>query len=229
MGFTAEDLDKIIQQRNNISQDPGFIRSRSLSVLRYTRHDPMTLVLGGLFLVGVLIGTLLVGRSSADTQSALQTILGGYLERRQLQAFSTIAFSAFLSLSSSLLILFFCGFCSIAQPVILGVPLFKGLGYGFSVGMLYVEYGIKVIPLVGILILPPMLLGTMLLITAGRTSLRLSINLFRTTISESEQGSRVRIKRYLIKFGFFLGVCLLIALLDAILFSRFGSLLIPAV
>ena len=106
------------------------------------------------------------------------------------------------------------------------MPLFKGLGYGFSIGMLYAQYGASAIRYVAFLLLPTMFLSTLLLILASRTSLRLSVSLLRSAlVAPDENGSR-RIKRYCIKYLIFTGICLLIALFDALIVTRFGGLFV---
>jgi hypothetical protein len=106
---------------------------------------------------------------------SLKIVLGGYIERRQTQAFVNIATSTFCSIFLSLLLLFFCGFCTISQPIIFAVPFFKGLGYGFSIGTLYAQHGVSVIRYVACLIVPVMFFSAMLLIIACRASLLLSV------------------------------------------------------
>ena len=89
-------------------------------------------LLEGMFLAGVFVGTMLISHAEEETLQMLQTVLGGYVGQRQIQSFSSIALSTFVSLFSSLLVLFFCGLCTIAQPIVFLALLFKGLGYGFS-------------------------------------------------------------------------------------------------
>lgn len=200
----------------------GFLRSFS----HYIRANAVTFLLGFLFLLGVLIGTLLVRNASEQTLQALKVVLGGFVEQRQMQSFGGIILSSFSSLFSLLIALFFCGFCSIAQPIILIMPIFKGLGYGFSIGTLYMQYGASAISYVAALMLPSMFFSALLLITASRSSLLSSVALFRTTLIRPEQAERYRAKRYCIKFGIFTVLCFFISLTDAILFYKFSSLFI---
>ena len=233
MSFTAADWDKILQQQRTAHGLPPLQPMRPASEGRVSMRSSLfssrslsTWALGLCFLAGLLIGTLLVSRSGPDTRAALQVILGGYVERRQTLAFASIAASTFCSTFAALAVLFFCGFCTIAQIIIFAVPLFKGLGYGFSIGMLYAQYGTSAVRYVAFLLLPTMFLSTLLLILASRSSLRLSVTLLRSAlVAPDENGSR-RIKRYCVKYMIFIGICLLIALFDALLVTRFGGLFV---
>lgn len=232
MSFTAADWDKILQQQRTARGIPSLPpvrpapeRRASLRSSLFSSRSLSAWALGLCFLVGMLIGTLLVSRSGPDTLAALKVILGGYVERRQTLAFASIAASTFCSTFAALVVLFFCGFCTIAQLIIFAVPLFKGLGYGFSVGMLYAQYGTSAIQYV-VFLLPTMFLSTLLLIMASRSSLRLSVTLLRSAlVASNENGSR-RIKRYCVKYLIFTGICLLIALFDAFIVTRFGGLIV---
>lgn len=199
------------------SMRSSLFSSRSLS----------TWALGLCFLAGLLFGTLLVSRSGLDTRAALQVILGGYVERRQTLAFASIAASTFCSTFAALAVLFFCGFCTIAQIIIFAVPLFKGLGYGFSIGMLYAQYGTSAIRYVSV---PAASYDVPEHPAAdpGRAARRCVCRLrccVRPSVAPDENGSR-RIKRYCVKYLIFTGICLLIALFDALLVTRFGGLFV---
>ncbi len=227
MNLNATDLDKMMRYQNKrtagrftpVRNGRRFLRS----FCTYSKAHLMTYLFAAVFLTGLLIGTLLVNRSSPETLEVLKAILGGYVEERAHQSFAGIVVSTFSSIFVSLLLLFFCGFCSISLPIIFAVPLFKGLGYGFSIGTLYAQYGTQALLYVSVLLFPAMFLGTLLLITACRTSTALSVTLFRSTLINSELADGVRIKRYCVKFSAFTVICLLIALFDALLYYKFGA------
>ena len=231
MSFTAADWDKILQQQRTARGYPSMQPVRPAPEAKRPARSFLSSglsiwLLALLFLTGMLAGTLLVGRSGPDTLAALKVILGGYVERRQTLSFASVAASTFGSAFAALAILFFCGFCTIAQLIIFAVPLFKGLGYGFSIGMLYAQYGAPAVRYVGFLLLPAIFFSTVLILLAGRASLKLSLTLLRTSLSASEENNSWRIKRYCVKYLIFTGMCLLIALLDAALNVRFGGLFV---
>ena len=227
MDYYATDMDKMLRKRtvkhfSPLKKGRRFFRSFS----DYAREHLLTFLLGALFLLGILAGTLLVHQASERTLELLKTILGGYVENRALQPFTSIVTSTFFSNVILLLILFFCGFCTIAQLIIFLVPVFKGLGYGFSLGMLYLQYGTQAVPYVALLQLPTMFLSALLLIIACRSSLMLSVRFFKSTMVSPEEADRFRAKRYCVKYLACLLICLLIALLDAALCYKFGGLFV---
>ncbi len=230
------ELDKILEQArystsgqwasagDHFSQQP--YPSRNTSFGAYCRKRPLQIALAIAFVAGVWIGAVLVRYSSQPVLSALQTVLGGYLESRKVQPLSSLIASGFSSLFLSLLALFFCGFCSIAQPVIFAIPLFKGLGYGFSIGMLCTQYGIQALWYIIFLIFPGMFCSAFLLVIASRASFRMSVHLFRTSMHRpGVENEKDRIKRYCIRFLLFTALCLAVSLLDAVLYIQISPLI----
>ena len=151
MGFSAADLDKIIQQQKNVrgideaknkegAQPPvwnrngAFLREEPMenetgavmipmrSFVANTRNRVVVYLLGVLFLFGMVAGTLMVRHASIGTLEKLSILLGSYVEQRRTLAFAGIVGSTFFSIFTMLAILFFCGFCTIAQVVIFAVP-----------------------------------------------------------------------------------------------------------
>ena len=223
MGFHVVDLENLKTAKRAV---PGDFRQgvSSRSFLFYFRSNLWMIILGILFLLGVFIGTILLSKSDLSTIESLKIILGGYVEKRRVPSFSSIALSTFLSTFLLLALLFFCGFCTISRLIIVLVPLFKGLGYGFSIGMIYLEHGGEAMKYVALLILPTMFLSTALLLSACKTSLKLSIRLFRASVSS--QSEEVRTKKYCVKYFIFTLMCIIIALLDGAITTSLSGYLI---
>lgn len=196
------------------------------SFFEYCRGKIPSIVLSVCFLFGMLIGALLVRYAENDTLLMLESVLGGYLRNRQTSALPAIMWAGFSSIALSLAILFFCGFCTIAQPAIILFPVFKGLGYGFSIGLLYARYGASAIGYVALLVLPEMLFSTVLILAACRSSLKMSIALFNKTAKNTQEDGIGRIKRYFIKYAVFVFIALMIAFGEALLCYYFGNLFI---
>lgn len=230
MDLNISELDKIMMLQKTAYTSPAPMQMRRGGWLRsfvsYLGGNILTVALGSLFLLGVLIGTLLVSRCGAQTLSVLNKVLGGYASQRETQSFLSLTIATFSSLALPLVLLFFCGFCSIAQPIIALVPLWKGLGYGFSVGAIYAQQGSSSILYVALLLFPAMLLGALLIVVAGRSSLRMSMRLFRVAMSEQEQIGREKTQSYCVKYIAFTVICLLISLLDALVCYKLGGLFV---
>lgn len=109
MGFHVVDLENLKTAKRAV---PGDFRQgvSSRSFLFYFRSNLWMIILGILFLLGVFIGTILLSKSDLSTIESLKIILGGYVEKRRVQSFSSIALSTFLSTFLLLALLFFCGF-----------------------------------------------------------------------------------------------------------------------
>lgn len=194
--------------------------------LIFLRGHLLIILLGSIFLAGLIAGSIFVSRADAQTRQALEIILSEFMQQRQTQSFSAVLFSTFFSIFVLLLALFFCGFCTISQIIILLLPLFKGLGYGFSVGSVYLEYGISAFGYVAVMLVPTMLFSTLLLLYAAKTSFILSLRLFRSTMSQGEESGRMAAKRYCVKFIAYVVIAFVIALFDAMVVWQLGTLIV---
>lgn len=198
------------------------IRGLPTRAFAYIRDNLLVCLFGVLFLIGMVAGVLLLRNADGELRDILRILLGGYVEKRGSQPFAAIAASSFGAMAFLLLILFFCGFCTISQPVTILLLLFRGMGYGFTIGGLFAEKGLTAVRYVFPLLFVPMVLGALLLICAARTSFMLSIRLLQKTMGPSDRDERYRIRRYCTKYFLYLVLCILIALLDAALTIRFG-------
>lgn len=222
MSWNTYNLDKIYQQ---MTAKPASQRRERLALRSFHTRFGLNHLLAGLFLLGMLAGTLLIRNADSATIATMQAVLGGYIERRQTGSFFGVAAATFSSLFVMLILLFVCGFCTISQPIIICVPIFKGLGYGFSIGMLYAQYGLSAVRYILVLLFPVLLMGTCLLIMACRASLLMAVSLFRITLLAQQQTDSARVRRYCMKFVAFTVICVLISLIDAILFYKLGGLI----
>ncbi|MCI9364810.1 hypothetical protein D7Y09_01990 [bacterium 1XD42-1] len=220
-------LFRTLRYQHYQTYDPAIpslkVKSPFKNIFSYFKDNPLLCIFAGLFLIGMLAGIVLLYHADGQLREWLHILLGGYLEKRYEQSFSQIAALSFGSSVFLLLILFFCGFCTISQPIILLLVLFRGLGYGFSMGGLYAEKGTLAAPFVFSTLFLPMLFGSILLICAAKTSFLLSLRLLRKAITPSEHDERVRMRRYCIRYFLYLIICILIALLDAVLSIQFAA------
>lgn len=202
------------------------IRGLPRRTIAYIRDNPLLCVFAALFLIGMVTGVLLLRNADGELRDILRILLGGYVKKRSSQPFAAVAASSFGTMVLLLLILFFCGFCTISQPVTILLLLFRGMGYGFSIGGLFAEMGLPAVQYVFPLLFVPLILSALLLICAARTSFLLSVRLLRKTMAPSDWDERYRIQKYCIKYFLYLVLCILIALLDAALTIRFGPTLL---
>ncbi|MDR2908423.1 MAG: hypothetical protein LBU86_00870 [Oscillospiraceae bacterium] len=192
-------------------------------IRQYTKKNRTVIALGGIFIIGVIIGCLLLRNAGGDALSLVEKMLGNQAAARR----GYSLYENFLSaLSSSMIFagaLFVCGFCAIAQPVIAAAPLIRGLGFGFCVSSLYSRYGSSAIGFVGVLLLPGMLFSTMGVLIGCKEALRLSGGILRAILTgaSSEGGGSVR--AYCLGFVLAAGFCVAGAIIEAALYFWFAN------
>ncbi|MDL2247858.1 hypothetical protein LJC05_03925 [Bacteroides sp. OttesenSCG-928-J23] len=194
---------------------------------RYLAHcakqSGALLALGGLFLLGALLGTLLVRTAGGDTLTLLFKLVSGFVEKRRGQDFAANFMAAAGSSLALVAALMIGGFCAVAQPAVAAVPLLRGMGFGFSAASLYLRYGRAAMGFVGVLILPGMILSTVGVLLCCRESLRLSAALFRLLVRPPQSGrDQYLLRGYLAKYLLAAMLCVAAAGLEAALYTAFA-------
>jgi len=189
----------------------------------YTRKNYMLLLLGGLFVVGVALGTLLVRSAGAQTVELMLRLIGDFSQRRRNQPFAQNMWAGLLSGMGLLLALFVSGFCAVTRPAIFLVPLLRGLGFGFSAASLYARYGASAAGFVAVFLLPGMVVSSMAMLFCCNESLRLSGSLWGLLRSRGDDPYSLRIycARYIAAGALWTLAILLEATLYALLPNAF--------
>ena len=187
----------------------------------YTKKNNVLLFLCALFLVGVLLGTLLLRSADADTWDILGKLTSGYLSSRKDATLLQNFWSALGPMLLFLVGVFLCGFSAVSQPLEVLVPLFRGLGYGISIASLYAGYGTSAIGYVALFMLPGMVFTTLALCFCCRESLRLSGSFF-AAMNGQDKGF-YSLRAYLARYVTSAIVCVLAALLEAALYFVFAG------
>lgn len=81
-----------------------------------------------LVLLGMIYGVVIVGSVSQQTLSKLAFITDEFLDQRLVQSVLITFWHSFIGSACLLLLAFVCGFCAIAQPIPIGILLFRGFG-----------------------------------------------------------------------------------------------------
>lgn len=131
-----------------------------------------------LMVAGVLIGTLAFSFIKTSTLSDLNLIENDYLSMRENGEYVKILYSSLLNSSMLIVVLFLLGFCAVAQPISVLVPVYKGMGFGVTIAQIYSENGVNGFFSAIILILPCALISSYALFIAVRESLRMSNRFF---------------------------------------------------
>ena len=172
------------------------------------------ILLGLLFLLGIFLGALMYRYMDERMRMTLQLIFQSGIE----QTDGTFGFSIFFSDAVLLAVVFFCGFCAIAQPVIFAIPVFKGLGNGLVLGNLYAVWGFAAVPYICVKLLPHYLVYTIILISACREAYFLSRRISGQIRGGS--GPPLRITAYIIKFLWYMLVTFIVCMISSYLLSR---------
>lgn len=192
-------------------------------LMRYAKKNNVLLVFAALFLFGVTAGTLLMRTAQTDTLDLLLRLVDGYITSRREQTVLQNFLTGFASSMAFVGVLFVCGFCAISQPVIALAPLFRGLGFGFSVAALYARYGARAALFVALFILPDMLASTIAILFCCRESLRLSGN-FLSAAGKGPRGDAFYpLRVYLGRYAAASILCGLSAFFVAVLYFAFAN------
>ena len=114
-------------------------------------------------------------------------------------------------------VLFLLGLWACGIPFILLVPLFHGVGLGLTEAYYY-RLGMSGVAVVATVVMPVGLLSAVVLIAACAESVQLSASLSRRLLSHSEgEGLYSRFRLYGLRFLLFLGVAIIVALIEVLL------------
>lgn len=167
-----------------------------------------------LFLVGVAVG---VGAylTTADRLPAALTALSPVSEGALgwLRGWGEACFSTVVLLGA----LFLLGLWACGIPFILLVPLFHGVGLGLTEAYYY-RLGMSGVAVVATVVMPVGLLSAAVLVAACAESVQLSACLSRRLLSQVEgEGLYGRFRLYGLRFLLFLGVAMIVALIEVLL------------
>lgn len=156
-----------------------------------------------LMVVGVLIGTLAFSFLKTSTLSDLNLVNNDYLSMRENGGYVEILYSSLLNSSLLIIVLFLMGFCAIAQPAAVLVPIYKGLGFGVTIAQIYSKNGLNGFLTAFILILPCALVSSYALFIAVRESMKMSNRFFSQAFLDKRSEStsiNEYVRLYAVKF-----------------------------
>jgi|GEM_PF-7016080 len=140
--------------------------------------DRRILLLGLLFLAGVAAGASVSAHLEGETRIFAQAIAKNFFQLRPEQSMRELFFHAFLPDVALFAIIFFCGFCAVAAPLLLFLPFFKGLGFGAVCAFLLRESGFSSVKVIAFSVFPGVIWSAILLLLACRDAQRLSAGFY---------------------------------------------------
>lgn len=202
---------------------PPARRYYSRYIAHHTKKNYPLLILGALFITGVLLGTLLLRSAGGDTLELLLQMAGVFVDKRRDQSMLQNFLSGLGSSMVFIIILFVSGFCAISHPLVITLPLFRGLGVGFSTASLYASHGAQAIGYVALLMMPGTVLSTIAILICCRESLRLAGSFFTAMGRADSSKEFYSLRIYFARFFICTILCIISAFLEAILYFGFAN------
>lgn len=186
------------------------------------------ILLSMFILVGVVIGTLAICRMEVNNVPK-----GSYLTQEFLMTDINITLVQFIlnNLKFGMLIIIICmflGLCAIAQPVLICLLIYRGIGLGLSIAYYYILYGFKGGIISFILILPGAIISTFALIIGVRESIKMSNMVLGVIIGNKKCGisDKSCIKLYVLKFIILFAIILIASIIQGLLEFFFSRILL---
>lgn len=199
---------------------------------RLLREQRLLVLLAAILLLGELVGAFLSRAGEGSIPQEMTFLAQGFFDARSKQTLLATFGASLAGTAGLLLVAFICGFCAIAQPAALFLPLFRGMGIGLTMGYLYSAYGWRGILSGAALILPNAVLSSVVILLACREALRLSSHFFASAFGRGEDApkgdNRAVLRLYGAKFGVLLALAVAAALLDSFCTFLFAGTLAPA-
>ena len=180
------------------------------------------------FVAGLGAGSIAVRGYVNGSDDILNQIVGGFIHSRQNQTVFQTLFNSLASSVPLLVCTYIFGLCAVGMPMVPLVALFRGLGLGVSMGYLYSAHSLGGIMYCLLIIIPPAIISTLVIIFSGREALRFSYLLFGLLFKKggSSPNSAPDFRKYSLRFCVFLLFLVAAAIADAFFsmaFSKFFS------
>ncbi|MCC8192088.1 MAG: stage II sporulation protein M [Ruminococcus sp.] len=169
-----------------------------------------------LILLGVFIGTLVYIFNSDALSGSLNELNTDYLSLRSNSTYMSVMLSSLFNSTLMLVILFLGGLCAVAFPVVLLVPVYKGMGLGCSVAQLYASMGQKGFIYALVLILPSAVISCYALMIGTREAYRMSAQCFGAIFKSKIYTVSENARLYLVKFLILEAILSISATIDSI-------------
>ena len=203
------------------------MKHKKTSWVLFVNENKLLIILFGILLLGILIGSLTYRNFTSEETSSLSFLAQGYMDDRVSQTPSEILSHSFISATILLIIAFVSGFCAIAQPFQILIPLMKGMGLGASVAQIYAIKGGSGLIIVLLLIVPYSAVTCFAYLIAVKESLSYSVAFFKLAFFVGHnQGLRNETKRYCIKYLVLEVIVAISALIDCFSSFLFADLLL---
>ena len=183
----------------------------------WRRRNNFFAFLVGATLFGVVLGTMAYCFMSRDFLNQLSLAQENFLEVRRNSDFAVVLMKSLSTSTMFLGAVFVLGFSAIAQPVEIGVLVFRGMGLGVTMAQVYTQYGTTGIAICAVLIVPSALISAYALIIGTREAVYMSNLLMTNSLSDRpSEGMLSSVKLYGTKFLVLEAVCAVLAAVDCL-------------
>ncbi|MEE1279765.1 MAG: stage II sporulation protein M [Oscillospiraceae bacterium] len=172
--------------------------------------------------IGLMIGSIAAGTSSADDSSVLNRIWSAYIYNRSEQSVAACFFATFSSCFFMLLAAYVLGVCAVGIPFLYLIPAIDGIGKGIIIGFVYAKYGFIGLIKSLFLIVPQNVIFCFVIILALIQSVKMSRQMFCSVSGLQSNEPFISFKKYNQKFLFLIIGASLCSIIDALL-SRFSE------
>lgn len=196
-------------------------------LLTYCIQNRCVLLFALLMLLGIVIGALIVRSAPQNLLENMGFLTSSFMDKRGDQNLALTFLHSLGASFSILVLLFVCGFCAVSMPVIAGVPIFRGLGLGISIGYMYLYKGLEGLLFSVVMIIPAAFISTVALLFAARESLKLSTAFLSFMVKQpGKYNMSGTLRLYCVKFLGFLLALAAAAAVDTLFTHLFSSLFV---
>ncbi|MDR1928147.1 MAG: stage II sporulation protein M [Oscillospiraceae bacterium] len=177
----------------------------------------------GLFALGLFLGARTAGGADHAWQTQLVTLLR---QQSQLRDGRSLLGNVAAYLNHDILFLlaaYLLGLCAAGLPLLLLLPLLRGLGLGVVSGWLYFSEGLRGLGYSILVQYPAAVISMLILLAAAKEGMLMAGDMLLTVTGKQERVES-GIRMYSLRFLVLAVLCVPAALLDALCFSAFSGL-----
>ncbi len=154
-----------------------------------------------LFLVGFVVGTMLIIIDSEKTLQQLDFLVKNFIKTRRERPFFSTYISSFFNSAFLMAIIFILGFLPFSQPVSFFIPIFYGLGIGIFISYLYCYEKLKTIVCFLSMFIPCQIIYVLILLLSIKISIKFSNKNFNYyVLKKRNEKTKKDYKLYFMRF-----------------------------
>ena len=199
--------------------------SRRLRLNLNPKNQLLILII--LTLAGVVAGSIIAKNGAAGKSSLLSFFSqGAFTQAAVAKGLFSLITASFLSTALIIVLSFFSGLCAAGMPVLIFLPVIKGIGVGIAFGGFYIQFGCKGIIIAALCLLPQAVIASLAVILSCRDSFRFSVRLVSAVLPVGEQPQlRAGFPEFCFKQLIYLFIALAASILQAFSYTALAGIL----